>query len=39
MDENIDKRISKTLSGKYNQKLFDHTKESATDALKILSKM
>ena len=39
MDENIYKRISKTLSGKYSQKLFDHTKESATDALKILSKM
>ena len=39
MDENSDKRIIKTLSGKYSQKLFDHTKESATDALKILSKM
>ena len=28
------KNSSENLSGKYNQKLFDHTKQSATDALK-----
>ena len=32
------KNISKNLSGKYSQKLFDHAKQSATDALKTSSK-
>ena len=31
------KKVSKNLSGKYRQKLFDHTKQSATDALKTAS--
>ena len=30
--------ISKNLSGKYSQKLLDHVKQSATDALKTSSK-
>ena len=30
--------ISKDLSGKCNQKIFDHTKQSATDALQTASK-
>ena len=34
----IGKNISKTLSGKRNQNLPDHTKKSATDALKTASK-
>ena len=34
MGKNIAKNISKNLSGKDRQKLFDHTKQSATDALK-----
>ena len=38
MGENIDKNISKSLRGKYSQKLFDHAKKSATDALKTSSK-
>ena len=45
MDKNIGKNISKTLSGKYSpgmlairQKLLDHAKKSATDALKTSSK-
>ena len=33
MSKYICKNISKCLSGKYSQKLLDHTKESATDAL------
>ena len=37
MSESIGKNISKNLSGKYSQKLFDHAKKSATDALKISS--
>ena len=38
MGENIGKNISKSLRGKYSQKLFDHAKKSATDALKTSSK-
>ena len=38
MPKDIDNNKSKTLSGKYRQKLLDHTKESATDALKTTSK-
>ena len=34
MVKNNGKNISKNLSGKYSQKLLDHTKQSATDALK-----
>ena len=35
---NIGKNVSKTLSGKYSQKLLDHAEQSATDALKTTSK-
>ena len=38
MARNIGKSISKNLSGKYSQKLVDHAKQSATDALKPASK-
>ena len=38
MDKSIDKNISKSLSGKYSQKLLDHAQQSATDALKTTSK-
>ena len=38
MDKNISKIIRKDLSSKYNQKLFDHAKKSATDAIKTSSK-
>ena len=38
MGENIDKNISENMSGKYSQKRLDHTKQSATDALKTVSK-
>ena len=38
MGENIHKNLSKILSGKYSQKLLDHSKKSATDALKTSSK-
>ena len=34
----IDKNVSETFSGKYSQKLLDHAKHSATDALKTASK-
>ena len=34
MGKNIGRNISKNLSGKYTKKPLDHTKESATDALK-----
>ena len=37
MGKNIGKNISKNLSSKYNQKLLDHAKKSATDALKTSS--
>ena len=35
---NIGKNISKNLSSKYNLKLLDHAKQSATDAFKIAPK-
>ena len=35
---NMGKNISKNLSSKYSQKLLDHAKQSATDALKTASK-
>ena len=38
MGKNIGKNISKNLSSKYSQKLLDHTKQSAVDALKNNSK-
>ena len=38
MGRNIGKNISKNLSSKYSQKLFDHTKQSATDTSKTSSK-
>ena len=39
MSNNIGKNIMKSLSGKYRQKLLDHAKQSATDALKTASKI
>ena len=36
--ENIGKKINKNLSSKYSQKFLDHTKQSATVALKTSSK-
>lgn len=36
--ENIDEIKSKNLNGKHSQKLLDHIKQYATDALKIASK-
>ena len=36
--KNIGKNISKNLSGKYSQKLVNHAKKSAADALKTSSK-
>ena len=39
MRNNIGKNIMKNLSGKYRQKLLDHAKQSATDALKTASKI
>ena len=38
MNKNIVKNISKTLSSKCSQKLLDHDKQSATDAIKNNSK-
>ena len=38
MGQNIGKNISQTLIGKYNKKLLDHAKQSATDAFKTASK-
>ena len=38
MGKSIGKNISKNVSGKYSQKLLDHGKQSATDALKTSSK-
>ena len=38
MGRNIGKNISKNSSSKYTQKLLDHAKKSATDALKTVSK-
>ena len=37
-DKNMRKSICKNLSSKYNQKLLDYAKQSATDALKTASK-
>ena len=34
----ICKNIGRNLRGKYSQKLLDHAKQSATDAVKIASK-
>ena len=36
--KDISNNISKNLSGKYSQKLLDHNKKSAADALKVASK-
>ena len=36
--KNVGKNISQNLSSKYNQKLLDHAKKSAADALKTLQK-
>ena len=38
MGKNIGKNISKNLSDNCSQKPIDHTKQSATDALKTISK-
>ena len=38
MDKNMTENISKNLRGKYSQKLLDHGKQSAEDALKLLRK-
>ena len=38
MGKKIGEDIRKNLSGKYSQKLLDHTKKSAADALKTSSK-
>ena len=38
MGKNIGENISKNWSGKYSQKVFDHAKQSATDAPKTISK-
>ena len=38
ISKNIGKNISKRLSGEYSQKLLDHAKQSATDALNSSSK-
>ena len=38
MGGNICKIVSKNLSSKYSQRLLDHVKQGATDALKIASK-
>ena len=38
MGKNIGKNITKNLSSKYNQKILDHAKQSATDAIKTESK-
>ena len=37
MSKSINKNISKNLSGKYNYKLLNHGKQSATDALNLIS--
>ena len=38
MGKNIGENISKSLSDKYSQKILDHAKKCATDALKTASK-
>ena len=35
MGKNIGKNVSKNLSNKYSQKLLNHTKQSARDAVKV----
>ena len=37
MGQNIGKKISKIVSGKYSQKVFYHAKQSATDAFRATS--
>ena len=39
MGKSIGKNISKNLSSEYSQKLLDHAKQSATDALNTISKI
>ena len=36
--KNMSKDVDKSSSGKYSQKRLDHTEESETEALKIVSK-
>ena len=38
MSKNIGKIITKSLSGKYSQKLLDHAKQSALDTHKLIEK-
>ena len=38
MGKNINKNVSKDLSGEYSKKLLDHAKKSATHAFKTTSK-
>ena len=38
LGKNIGKNIRKNICGKYSQKLLDHAKQSATDALNTVSK-
>ena len=38
MDKNTGKSLSKNLSDKYGQKVFDHARQSTADALKTTSK-
>ena len=38
MDRDSGKNITKNLNNKYSQKIFDHAKQSAIDALKSVSK-
>ena len=38
IDKNINKIISKSLSGEYNQNILDHTRQAPKDALKTVSK-
>ena len=38
MGEDIGKNMSENISGKYSEKCIDHTKQSATDAFKLLQK-
>ena len=38
MGKNINKNLNRNLSSEYSQKLLDHAKQSATDAVKTTSK-
>ena len=38
MGKNVSKNLSKNLSSEYSRKPLDHSKQSATDALKTVSK-